>query len=72
MSVPAKPAAGWYADPTTPGMKRYWDGRAWTAKTVPPSAALAVPAAPPPGTPNPALGTGAIVAITVVGELGAL
>lgn len=32
-------AAGWYPDPTTPGLIRYWDGRAWTEHSLqaPPS-----------------------------------
>ena len=27
--------AGWYADPTAPGLIRYWDGRTWTVYTLP-------------------------------------
>lgn len=27
--------AGWYADQTTPGMDRYWDGEAWTDQIRP-------------------------------------
>src|SRR5215204_4718528 len=26
-------AAGWYADPNTPGQRRYWDGAKWTEHT---------------------------------------
>lgn len=26
--------AGWYADPTAPGVQRYWDGSAWTEHTA--------------------------------------
>ena len=30
-----QPAPGWYPDPQTPGMQRYWDGQAWTEHTAP-------------------------------------
>lgn len=55
---------GWYADPVTPGLLRWWDGQAWSAQTAPDPAFFAAPAptfAPPPpvftptfGAPNPA------------------
>lgn len=32
MSTPA----GWYPDPATPGLQRYWDGQAWSADVVAP------------------------------------
>lgn len=38
MPAPVAPVAmpaGWYPDPQTPGMNRYWDGLAWTATTAP-------------------------------------
>jgi hypothetical protein len=28
------PSAGWYADPTDPGRRRWWDGRDWTEHTA--------------------------------------
>lgn len=39
------PAAGWYADPQTPGQQRWWGGMAWTAQTrpVPPPHLAATP-----------------------------
>ena len=42
---PHLPAAGWYADPTTAGRVRYWDGTAWTTYSAAPEASD--PAAPP-------------------------
>jgi hypothetical protein len=41
---PQLPPAGWYADPTTPGRFRYWDGATWTTYSAAPEAAD--PAAP--------------------------
>lgn len=36
MSSPdPKPPAGWYDDATLLGIKRYWDGSAWTERTAP-------------------------------------
>lgn len=50
----SNPIPGWYADPSTPGQQRYWDGTQWTENTAPlPQAA---PPTPPPGyapTPPP-------------------
>lgn len=33
--VPVLPPAGWYADPTTPGQWRWWDGSSWTGHVAP-------------------------------------
>lgn len=45
------PAPGWYPDPTSPGQRRYWDGRGWTNNTapgaVPPSRTQPLPFVPP-------------------------
>ncbi|MEN2739215.1 DUF2510 domain-containing protein [Microbacterium sp. X-17] len=32
---PMNPPAGWYADPVTSGIVRYWSGTAWTEHTAP-------------------------------------
>lgn len=40
------PAAGWYPDPTDPGLTRWWNGTAWTGHVLPPPSAA--PLAPPP------------------------
>jgi hypothetical protein len=32
--------AGWYMDPRTPGVARYWDGAAWSAPDAGPTAAF--------------------------------
>ncbi|HTY71868.1 MAG TPA: DUF2510 domain-containing protein [Actinomycetes bacterium] len=42
------PGAGWYRDPTDPGLARWWDGSAWGPQTRPLPSALAAPAAAPP------------------------
>lgn len=33
-AAPTTPA-GWYPDPHSPGLQRYWDGSQWTANTAP-------------------------------------
>ena len=82
MAIPPNAPSGWYPDPTVPGKKRYWDGKAWTERTIPvtppapasaPVAAAGAPAATaPPKTAKPIITTGVIVAGTVIGELGGL
>jgi hypothetical protein len=41
-SAPAPVPAGWYPDPDSPGIVRWWDGEAWTERRAP----AAPPAAP--------------------------
>ncbi len=51
------PPAGWYADPSTPQMLRYWSGSAWTEHTQPNPQVPQPPqpfAAAPPQTYAPA------------------
>lgn len=45
--------AGWYADHSTPGLERYWDGQAWGADTRPANSA---PQPPAPSTRSAANG----------------
>jgi len=33
--VEERPAAGWYPDPDSSGLQRYWDGSTWTDKAMP-------------------------------------
>ena len=74
MAAPLLPAAGWYPDPTTPGGKRYWDGAAWTEKTVPVGNGVAgsLPTKPPLSKTIGGISTNAIVAGTVIADLSGL
>jgi hypothetical protein len=82
MAITPSARSGWYPDPTVPGKKRYWDGKAWTERTIPVTppapavhsgaAADATPSAAPPTPQKPPITTGVIVAGTVIGELGGL
>lgn len=40
-STGSKPAAGWYRNPSEPGVVRYWDGTGWTSSVRPDPAAVA-------------------------------
>ncbi|MCT2996353.1 DUF2510 domain-containing protein, partial [Propionibacterium freudenreichii] len=57
------PTPGWYPDPTgTPGLYRYWDGRAWTGATT--NDPAATPAPGPQGrTPAPRRRRGWLIAL---------
>ena len=63
MSTPAPMPAGWYDDPFTDHLQRYWAGDTWTKETRPkPGATVDPPPAYPPAPPAPASGpTGAPV-----------
>ncbi|MBD0740792.1 DUF2510 domain-containing protein [Streptomyces sp. CBMA152] len=71
MSMTTPP--GWYRDPGSPAIERWWDGTAWTGYTraagqpvpvVPPPAAATVPL-PPVGERPQGRGRGAVVAVVV-------
>ena len=50
MSMPA----GWYDDPFTDHLQRYWSGGSWTKEIRPrPDLMPEAPAAPPPAVPQP-------------------
>jgi hypothetical protein len=53
--TPVQGTAGWFDDPTTPGVTRYWDGRGWTDRSfgdpLPAAPASAHPRGP--GSPYP-------------------
>lgn len=43
---PSMPPAGWYADPTTAGRVRYWDGLNWTTYSAAPESGESAPPLP--------------------------
>jgi hypothetical protein len=43
---PNMPPAGWYADPTTSGRVRYWDGLNWTTYSAAPESGESAPPLP--------------------------
>lgn len=46
--------AGWYDDPFTDHLQRYWTGDSWTRETRPrPGATMPAPGLPPPPQPAP-------------------
>jgi hypothetical protein len=75
-------AAGWYADPTREGRRRYWDGATWTAYVSeggatatepvpdPPPAPPAAAAPPPPAPPEGEVGPPRAYPPTALGRAG--
>jgi hypothetical protein len=54
---PHQPQPGWYSDPGGEQVLRWWDGRGWTAQTMPmPAAPGAQPAGPAQPGPVPQAG----------------
>ncbi|HEX9683477.1 MAG TPA: DUF4190 domain-containing protein [Acidimicrobiales bacterium] len=67
MSETPTTPAGWYADPTNPGMERWWDGQEWHERFRP---AEGVGISGAPGVPGPAQGSsvnGLAIASMVLG-----
>ena len=60
--LPPRPPAGWYDDAAMLGIKRYWDGSAWTERTLP---AAEVPGSRPPRRPGLVIVTVASLLIAV-------
>ena len=65
MTTPAPMPAGWYDDPFTDHLQRYWTGDSWTKETRPrPGAVMEPPAYPAAAPASPAAtaaqGTGAV------------
>ena len=57
MSTPAPMPAGWYDDPFTDHLQRYWTGETWTKETRPkPGATVEPPPVYPAAPPAPAVG----------------
>lgn len=46
-------APGWYADPVTHGLLRWWDGNSWGSDTAPDPSYFAAPPSPYPMAPPP-------------------
>ena len=63
MSTPAPMPAGWYDDPFTDHLQRYWTGETWTKETRPKPGATVEPPPAYPAAPQPpgAAATGAPV-----------
>ncbi len=55
MSTPTDvvPEAGWYRDPASPGVARWWDGSSWGSQTQAVPTEVALPAEPEPVPPAP-------------------
>lgn len=51
--TPVQGSPGWFDDPTTPGVTRYWDGHRWTDRSFGEPLTVAPPGAGGPGSPYP-------------------
>lgn len=68
------PPAGWYPDPQTPGLQRYWDGFQW-GQSAPAVPAANYPPPPPPSTSSRkwVVVIGACIALVLlIGVIGAV
>ncbi len=60
------PPAGWYPDPSVPGMQRYWDGGAWTDHTAPSATPAPSSGLPPLASFGQRVGAAVVDALVVV------
>lgn len=71
--TPVQGTPGWFDDPTTPGITRYWDGQRWTERSfgepLPPPGTVPIPVFTAPRR-QPTTVDGYAIAALVTGILG--